>query len=185
MEFSASASVLPMNIQDWFPFGWTGLISLQSKRLSRVFSSTAVQKHQFFGAQLYGPTHIHTWLTEKAIALTGWTFVGSTTIFMELFHTLQNAYYTWSLSTKWQWQTASPHAPPHLLQSSMILLISKQPLQEWFLLMLRAIGPYLSYFTQLMLHLLPFFFFLNLAHSFQALSCWRYSIFWHTFVSTW
>ena len=48
---SASASVLPMNIQDWFPWGLTGLISLQSKRLSRVFSSTTVQKHQFFGTQ--------------------------------------------------------------------------------------------------------------------------------------
>ena len=49
---SASTSVLPMNIQDWFPFGWTGWISLQSKGLSRVFSNTTVQKHQFFGAQL-------------------------------------------------------------------------------------------------------------------------------------
>ena len=48
---SASASVLPMNIQDWFPLGLTGLISLQSKWLSRVFSNTTVQKHQFFGAQ--------------------------------------------------------------------------------------------------------------------------------------
>ena len=47
-----SASVLPMNIQDWFPSGWTGWISLQSKGLSRVFSNTTVQKHQFFGAQL-------------------------------------------------------------------------------------------------------------------------------------
>ena len=49
---SASASVLPMNIQDWFPLGWTGWISLQSKGLSRVFSNTTVQKHHFFGAQL-------------------------------------------------------------------------------------------------------------------------------------
>ena len=49
---SASASVLPMNIQDCFPLGWTGWISLQSKRLSRVFSNITVQKHQFFGAQL-------------------------------------------------------------------------------------------------------------------------------------
>ena len=50
---SASASVLPMNIQDWFPLGLTSWISLQSKGLSRVFSNTTVQKHQFFGAQLY------------------------------------------------------------------------------------------------------------------------------------
>ena len=49
---SASTSVLPMNTQDWFPLGWTGWISLQSKRLSRVFSNTTVQKHQFIGAQL-------------------------------------------------------------------------------------------------------------------------------------
>ena len=49
---SASASILPMNIQDWFPLGLTGWISLQSKGLLRVFSNTTVQKHQFFGAQL-------------------------------------------------------------------------------------------------------------------------------------
>ena len=50
---SASVSVLPMSIQNWFPLGWTGWISLQSKGLSRVFSNTTVQKNQFFGAQLY------------------------------------------------------------------------------------------------------------------------------------
>ena len=49
---SASASVLPMNIQDWFPLGWTGWISLQSKGLSRIFSNTTLQKYQFFSAQL-------------------------------------------------------------------------------------------------------------------------------------
>ena len=53
---SASKSVLPMNKQDWYPLGWTGWISLQSKGLSTVFSNTTVQKHQFFGAQLYSPT---------------------------------------------------------------------------------------------------------------------------------
>ena len=64
---SASISVLPMNIQDWFPLGLTGWISLQSKRLSRVFSNTTVQKHQLFGAQfsLQSNSHIHTWLLEK------------------------------------------------------------------------------------------------------------------------
>ena len=63
----ASASVLPMNIQDWFPLGWTGWISLQSKGLSRVISNTTVQKHQFFGAQLSlsSNSNIHTWLLEK------------------------------------------------------------------------------------------------------------------------
>ena len=62
----ASASVLPMNIQGWFPLGLTGLI-LQSKGLSRVFSSTTVWKHQFFGVQpsLWSNLHIHTWLLES------------------------------------------------------------------------------------------------------------------------
>ena len=60
---SASASVLPMNTQDWPPLGWTGWNSLQFKGLSRVFSNTIVQKHQFFGAELSSQSnsHIHTW----------------------------------------------------------------------------------------------------------------------------
>ena len=64
---SASASVLPMNIPDWFPLGWTGWIALQSKGLSRIFSNTTVQKHQFFSAQLslWSNSHIHTWLLEN------------------------------------------------------------------------------------------------------------------------
>ena len=64
---SASVSVLLMNTQDWSPLGWTGWISLQSKGLSRVFSNTTVQKHQFFSAQLSSQSnsHIHTWLLEK------------------------------------------------------------------------------------------------------------------------
>ena len=64
---SASASVLPMNIQDWFPLGWTDLISLQSKGLSRVFSNTTIQKHQFSDTQpsLWSNSRIHTWLLEK------------------------------------------------------------------------------------------------------------------------
>ena len=64
---SASASVLPMNIQDWSALEWTGWISLQSKGLSRVFSSTTVQKHQFFSAQLSSQSnsHIHTRPLEK------------------------------------------------------------------------------------------------------------------------
>ena len=60
---SASASALPMNTQDWSPLGWSGWISLQFKGLSRVFSNTTVQKHQFFSAQLSSQSnsHIHTW----------------------------------------------------------------------------------------------------------------------------
>ena len=68
-EYLASASVLPVNIQGWFPLGLTGLISLQSKGLPRVFSSTAVWKHQFFGAQpsLWPSSHISTWLLESRV----------------------------------------------------------------------------------------------------------------------
>ena len=64
---SASASVLPVNTQDWSPLGWPSWISLQSKGLSTVFSNTTVQKHQFFGAQLSSQSncHIHTWPLEK------------------------------------------------------------------------------------------------------------------------
>ena len=64
---SASASVLPMNIQGWFPLGLTGWISFQSKGLSRGFSNTTVQKHQFFGTQpsSQSNSHIHTWPLEK------------------------------------------------------------------------------------------------------------------------
>ena len=74
---SASTSVLPMNIQDWSPLGWTGWISLQSKGFSRVFSNTTVQKHQFLGAQLslYQLPHLYM-TTGKTIALTRRTFVG-------------------------------------------------------------------------------------------------------------
>ena len=71
-SIGVSASVLPMNIQDWFPLGWTGWIFLQPKGLSRVFSNTTqrwclFQKHQFFGSQpsLWSKSHIHTWLLEK------------------------------------------------------------------------------------------------------------------------
>ena len=66
-KVSASASALPMNVQDWFPLGWTGWISLQSKGLSRVSSNITVQKHQFFSTQLslQSNSHIHTWLLEK------------------------------------------------------------------------------------------------------------------------
>ena len=64
---SASASVLPVHIQDWFPLGWTGLISMLSKGRSRVFSSTTIWKHQFFGTQpsLWSNSQIHTWLLQK------------------------------------------------------------------------------------------------------------------------
>ena len=66
-SIGVSASVLPLNIQEWFPLGWTGWISLLSKGLTRVISNTRVQNHQFFGAQpsLWSNSHICTWLLEK------------------------------------------------------------------------------------------------------------------------
>ena len=74
---SALASVLRMNTQDWSPLGWTGWISLQSKGLTRVFSNTTVQKHQFFGASFLQSPLSHPYMTYgKTIALTTWTFVG-------------------------------------------------------------------------------------------------------------
>ena len=83
IRVSASASVLPMHSQDWFPLGWTVWISLQSKGLPRVFSNTTVQKHQFFGAQLsikkadYKVQLSHPYVTTgKTIVLTRWTFFG-------------------------------------------------------------------------------------------------------------
>ena len=73
---SASASVLPMNTQNWSPLGWTVWISLQSKGPSRVFSNTTVQKHQFFGTQCSSQSNSHPYMTtRKTIALTRWTFV--------------------------------------------------------------------------------------------------------------
>ena len=68
IRVSASASVLPVNVQDWCALGWTGWISLQSKGLSKVFPSTTVQKRQFFGTQLslWSSSHTHIWLLEKA-----------------------------------------------------------------------------------------------------------------------
>ena len=74
---SASASVLPMYTEDWFPLGWTVWISLQSKGLPRVFSNTTVQKHQFFCTQLFFIIHLsHPYMTTgKTITLTRRTFV--------------------------------------------------------------------------------------------------------------
>ena len=85
---STSASGLPMNIQGWFSLGLIGLISLLSKRLSKVFSGTTVQKHQFFGFHpfLWSNSHIHTWLLKKTITLIIQTFVSR--VIVLLFNTL-------------------------------------------------------------------------------------------------
>ena len=94
---SASASVLPIKIQDWFLLGLASLVSLLSKGLSRVFSNNTVQKHQFFSSplSLYSNSHILTFTTGKTIALTRWTFVGNVT--SPLFNMLFNGH---SLSSK-------------------------------------------------------------------------------------
>ena len=85
---SASASVLQMNIQDWFPLGLTGWISLQSKEFSRVFYNTTVEKHWFFGVQLFllSNSHILYMTTGKTIAWTRWTSVGK--VMSQLFNML-------------------------------------------------------------------------------------------------
>ena len=87
-RIGASASVLPMSIQCWFPFRWTGLISLESKGLSRVFSNTTIQKHQFFGVQAFFMVQFsHSYMTTwKTIALTVLTFVSK--VMSLLFNTL-------------------------------------------------------------------------------------------------
>ena len=79
----SASSVLPINIQDWFPLGWNGLITLLSEGLSRVFSNTTVQKHHYFGTQfsLWSNSHIHL-TTGKTTALTIWTFVGNVTFLL-------------------------------------------------------------------------------------------------------
>ena len=98
---SASTSVHPMNIQDWFPLGWTGWISLQSKGLSRVFSSTTVQKPSSFQClalfivQLSRPYMT----TGKTIALTRWTFVGK--VMSLLFNTLSRLVITFLPRSKY------------------------------------------------------------------------------------
>ena len=87
---SALASVLPKNIQDWSPLEWTGWISLQSKGLTRVFSNTTVQKHQFFGTQLssQSDSHIHTWPLEKPFLGKQWS---NYYLSIYLFETLQQS----------------------------------------------------------------------------------------------
>ena len=91
----ASASVLPMNIQDWSPSEWTDWISLKSRRLSRVFSNTTVQKHQFVSSQLSLQSHMTTW---KTIALARWTLVGK--VMCLLFNVLSSLVIAFLLRSK-------------------------------------------------------------------------------------
>ena len=96
IRVSASTSVLLMNVQDWSPLGWTGWISLLSKGLSRVFSNTTVQRHQFFSTQLSLVQLSHPYMTTgKTIALTRQTFVGK--VISLLFHMLSRLVITFLL----------------------------------------------------------------------------------------
>ena len=96
---SASAPVLPMNIQVWFPLELTNLISLQSKGLLRVFSNITVQKYQFVGAQLSLWSNSHPYMTTgKTIALTRWTFVGK--VMSLLFNSLSRLVIDFLLKSK-------------------------------------------------------------------------------------
>ena len=99
---SASASFLPMNTQDLSPSGWTGWISLQSKGLSRVFSNTTVQKHQFFSTQLSSQSKSHPYMTTgKTTSLTRWTSVGKVTSL--LFNMLSRLVITFLPRSKHLW----------------------------------------------------------------------------------
>ena len=117
----ASTSVLPMKTQDWSPLGWTGWISLQSKGLSRVFSNTTVQKHQFFGTQLslWSNSHIHAWPLGKTIALTRRTFVGK--VMSLLFNLLSRLVITFLPRTK----------RLLILWKSLVVLIRAVPVKWW------------------------------------------------------
>ena len=96
----ASASVCPVSIQGWFPLGWTGLISLLSKGLSRVFSNTTIWQHQFFGTQpsLWSNSHM---TTGKTIALTVWAFVYK--VMCLLFNTLSRFVRAFLSRSKFLW----------------------------------------------------------------------------------
>ena len=107
---SASPSVLPMNIQDWFLLGWTGLISLQSNRLSRVFN-TAVQKHLFFWHSAFFIVQLShpSMTTGKTIALTKWTFVGKVmSLLFNMLSRLWNTVKSRKLTNYSLWAKSSP-----------------------------------------------------------------------------
>ena len=95
---SALASFLPKKSQGWSPSEWTGWISFQSKGLSRVFSNTTVQKHQFFGAQPSSQSNSHPYMTTgKTIALTRWTFVGKVmSLLFNMLSRLVKTFLPWS-----------------------------------------------------------------------------------------
>ena len=126
---SASASVLPVNIQDWFPLGWTAWISLQSKGLSRVFSNTTVQKHQFFGTRLFFIVQLsHPYMTTgKTIAWTRWTFVSKVTFLLfDILSTLAIAFLPGSkhLLISWLQSPSAVILEPEKIMSVTVSIVS-------------------------------------------------------------
>ena len=126
---SASASVLPMNTQDWSPLGWTGWISLQSKGLSRVFSNTIVQKHQFFQRSDFFTVQLsHPYMTTgKTIALTRRTFVGK--VISLLFNTLTRSVITSLPRSKhllisWLQSPSAVILEPRKIKSATVSIVS-------------------------------------------------------------
>ena len=151
---SASASVLPMNIQDWFPLGWTGWISLQSKGLSRVFSNTTVQKHQFFSVQLSLVQLSHPYMdTGKAIALTRWTFVGKvTSLFFNILSRLVITFLPRSkhLLISWLQSPSAVILEPRKIKSATVSTVSPSICHE-------VMGPHAMTFVFWMLSFKPNF----------------------------
>ena len=131
---SVSASVLSMSIQDWFPLGWTGWISLQSKGFSRVFSNTTVQKHQFFSTQLsfWSSSHM---TTGKTIALTRWTFVGK--VMSLLFNMLSRLVITFLPRSKrllisWLQSPSAVILEPKKIKSVTVSIVSQLFGMNWW-----------------------------------------------------
>ena len=125
---SASASVLPMNTQDWSPLGWTGWISLQSKGLSRVFFNTTVQKHQFFGTVFLTVQLSHPYMTTgKNIALIRRTFVSK--VMSLLFNMLSRLVITFLPRSKrllisWLWSPSAVILEPPKIKSDTVSTVS-------------------------------------------------------------
>ena len=134
---SASASVLPMNIQDWFPLGWTGLISLQSKGFSRVFSNTTVQKHQFFCAQLsLWSSSQHPYMTTgKTIASTRQTFDGKVmSLLLNMLSRLDIAFLPKSkrLLISWLQSPSAVILEPNKIKSVTVSVVSHLFAMKWW-----------------------------------------------------
>ena len=134
---SASTSVLPMNTQDWFPLEQTGWISLQSKGLSRVFSNTTVQKHQFFSVQLFFIVQLsHPYMaTGKAIALTTQTFVGK--VMSLLFNMLSMLVITFlprakHLFISWPQSPSAVILEPRKIKSATVSTVSPSIAMKWW-----------------------------------------------------